>query len=98
VDKIIELIFQSYGIIGVILFLPTGGMVAIWRAYMKREKDSAKELAEANLRIEQATKARVEDAKAVSDKLMELVSEQSGLNKETNLALGHINNLLERMR
>ena len=49
-----------------------------------------KQLAEANDKVIEAQKQRVEDAKAIAEKLIEMSSEHAGLTKETNLALDRV--------
>jgi hypothetical protein len=41
---------------------------------------------------------RVADGQAITSKLMEVVSEQSSLNKETNMALGRVGDLMVSLR
>lgn len=89
-DRIVEVIIQSYGLLGILILAPLFVCVWLGRTYVRREKMYAIELKTVH-------EARVADAQKVVDKLMELAAEQSSLNKETNLLLTNINAVLERI-
>lgn len=54
----------------------------------------SKKLSEANDKVVAAQVQRVQDAQALTGKLMEIVSEQSSLNKETNNALERLHDVV----
>jgi Tfp pilus assembly protein PilW len=85
-QEVTELIFKTYGLVGLFLIAPVVGLVYLWRRNNKLDADMS--------RIQES---RVSDAKAVSDKLMEIVIEQAGLNKETNIALDQVRELLSKI-
>lgn len=96
-DKIVELIVKSYGLIGFILLAPMIGVGALWRAYVKLGEEHTKELASAHAAVAVAQDKRVTDAQNMAEKMMDLATEQSALNKETNLLLGNVNIALDRL-
>lgn len=85
-EELIQLVVKSYGIVGLFLLAPMVGIVYLWRRNNKLDADMS--------RIQEL---RVNDAKAVSDKMMEIVVEQAGLNKETNIALDQVRELLGKI-
>lgn len=58
----------------------------------------AKVLTEANDKVVVAQQQRVQDAQGVMSKMIEIVSEQSSLNKETNIALDRISETVSVMK
>lgn len=96
-NELVDAIFKSYGLVGLILFLPLIALVVMWRAQLKQLSDHRKELETKDSIILDVQKQRVADAQAVTEKMVELVSEQSTLNKETNMVLTQMNNTLQRL-
>ncbi len=82
-DDLLALIVKTYGLAGLIMLSP---FVAVF-FLAKHIINQTKEIARIN-------EQRVADAKAISDKLMTIVSEQSGLNKETNMALERVGDMM----
>lgn len=89
-EELVQAILQSYGIVGVILVAPFVVLKLLWSAYQKKDK----ELAAANEKIVAMQEKRVEDAKAIAEKLIEMSSEHASLTKETNLALDRVGDTL----
>jgi hypothetical protein len=89
-EELIQLVVKSYGIIGIILLTPFIALKFLWSEYQKLRKD----LAVANDKVVEAQKQRVEDAKAISEKLIEMSSEHASLTKETNHALEQVGDTL----
>lgn len=85
-DELVQLVFKTYGLIGLFLIAPVVGISYLWRRNNKLDADMS--------RIQES---RVKDAKDVSDKLMEIVIEQASLNKETNMALDQVRELLSKV-
>lgn len=85
-EELIQLVIKSYGIVGLFLLAPLIAIVYLWRRNNKLDTDMS--------RIQEL---RVEDAKSVSAKMMEIVVEQAGLNKETNIALDQVRELLGKI-
>jgi hypothetical protein len=79
VNDIVELILKTYGIAGILLLMPFIAVVVLFKENKSLHAD-----------VLAAQVKRVEDAQAISTKLIEIVSNQSALNKETNLALDKI--------
>lgn len=103
-DEIIQLVVKSYGIIGLLLLSPFVGIFFLWRQNQALSKDvaaltatSGTMLVASNEKIVEAQKQRVADAHAIMDRLITMVNEQSGLNKETNLALERLSDLMSMM-
>lgn len=85
-EELIQLVVKTYGLVGLFLLAPMVAIVYLWRRNVKLEADMG--------RIQEL---RVEDAKSVSSKMMEIVVEQAGLNKETNIALDQVRELLGKI-
>lgn len=89
-EEIGLLITKTYGIAGLIMLSPFAGLIFLWRHYVKvlKEKD---------LEIKQLGEARTMDAQKVFEKLMDMNKIQSESNKETNMALERVGDLLSIM-
>lgn len=100
-EEVLLLILKTYGIVGVIILLPYAGMVYLWR-YIQRQHKNALEQAEryskfadeAGNRVSVVQEKRISDAQGLSNKLMDLMTERSSLDKETNLALDRIGDMV----
>lgn len=115
-DELIQLITKTYGLVGLLILAPMGGLVIVYRDYRraqaerdraerewaerlrKCEQECGERLSVVNDKVIGAQLQRVADAQAVTSKLVELVSDQSALNRETNLALESIGNTLTVLR
>ena len=104
-EEIIQLILKTYGVLGIFLLLPLGASYLLWKenkALTKQlqtnHEDAAKKIQECNDRIIEAHKARVVDGQAINNKLVDMVSEQSSLNKETILALDKLGGMVEKIQ
>jgi hypothetical protein len=89
-EELIQVIVKSYGIVGILFMAPMVAVVYLWRHNNKLQ-------GEVVLATQAATRAqeqRVTDAQSTSHKLLEVLSEQSALNKETNIALDQVRELL----
>lgn len=100
-DELIQLVVKSYGIIGLLLLSPFVAVWVLWRQNLSLHKEANEAevrhgaaLAEANTKIIDAQKQRVDDAKQITDRMVMMIGEQSGLNKETNLALERLSDLM----
>lgn len=85
-EELVQLVIKTYGLVGLFLLAPMVAIVYLWRRNNKLDADMS--------RIQEL---RVEDAKSVSAKMMEIVVEQAGLNKETNMALDQVRELLGKI-
>jgi predicted sugar kinase len=92
-DDLIQLVTKTYGLVGVILLAPFVLMKFLW----SDNKSLRKQLADANERVVATQEKRIEDAKAISQKLIEMSSEHAGLTKETNIALDRVGDTLTVM-
>jgi hypothetical protein len=104
-QEILELIAKTYGLVGVFLVLPLVSSVVLWRdnkslrdENKRLHEDSARHIQECNNAVVDSQKQRVADAQAISAKLIEMVSEQASLNKETILSLDRISDSLTGLK
>lgn len=90
VEELFILIQKTYGIAGLILAAPMVTTVFLWLENKSLTRLLVSKTEAAQAKLERAHTQRVDDTKAIMDKLMQLVSEQSSINEETNNALGRI--------
>lgn len=83
--ELFELIAKTYGLIGLLLFSPFVAVVYLFRDNRSLRKD-----------LMSIQEMRIKDAQAVSEKLMEMASENSSISKETNIVLGRITETMSR--
>lgn len=100
-DELISLITKTWGIAGILLAAPFLAVWVLWRNNAKLNtqlvravEESKKELNAANEKVAKVQEQRVTDAQAVTSKMMQVVSEQSALNKETNIVLDRVGDSL----
>lgn len=100
-EELINLVVKTYGLVGFVLLAPYVALVYMWRQNVKLNADLVaygEKLAMAKEGVTAAQAQRVVDAQQTATKMMELVSEQSGLNKETNITLDQLRELLMMMQ
>jgi hypothetical protein len=97
VEELIQLIAKTYGIAGLIMLSPFIMLGYVWRNNQKLHAEISKVQSERATAVEKIQEARVGDAKAMSEKMLVLVEEQAGLNKETNIALDQVRELLMKI-
>ena len=103
-EELIQLVIKSYGVIGLVMLSP---FVAVWFLWKQNQKlheqiatltaSSAEKLVAAGEKVVEAQRQRTTDAQAIMERLITMVTEQSGLNKETNLALERVSDLMSMM-
>jgi hypothetical protein len=86
-EEFIHLITKTYGIAGLLLLSPAIAVVFLWR----QSQTLQDKIMLAQDRVNDVHQKRVDDAKAISEKLMTVVQEHAELSKETNIALERIN-------
>jgi hypothetical protein len=79
VNEIIELILRTYGIVGLLIAAPFFAVIILWRENRRLHAETV-----------HVQRCRVEDSQSVVSKLVDVVSEQSSLSRETNKALDRI--------
>lgn len=89
-DKLYQLIMDTYGIAGIITLSPLIGVVMLAREVRRLTDELVKTTTTWSEKVSAAQQARIDDSKAISDRLMQVVTEQAALNKETNIALDRI--------
>lgn len=110
--ELLDLIYKSYGLIGLLIAAPFVASVYLWKDNIKLRSDTAVQLAELNKlriadtekfaislsavndKIVKAQEQRVIDAQSITTKLVDIISEQSAMNRETNLALERVGDFL----
>lgn len=92
-EDLIQLVTKTYGLVGVILLAPFALMKFLWAD----NKALRRQLEVANEKVNAVQEKRIEDAKAISEKLIEMSSEHAGLTKETNIALDRVGDTLTLM-
>ena len=93
-EEIFLLFYKTYGLIGLIILAPFVACFYLWRENKNLHSVHVRQLQSANDRVASALQQRVVDAQAITNKLVEIVSEQAAVNKETNLALDRLENKL----
>jgi hypothetical protein len=98
-ETLFQEMVKSYGLV-VSLFVaaPFIGLTMLWRSYNTLRKEYMRVLHDTSDKLVAETQARVQDSQKVTEALMDLASEQSSLNKETNMLLTHISSVLERLK
>lgn len=94
-EEVLTLIYKTYGLVGLAIIAPFVACVYLWRENKAIHKETAKQLQATNDRIASALQQRVVDAQSITNKLIEIISEQSAVNKETNLALDRLETKLK---
>lgn len=89
-EQLFELIFKSYGIVGLIIISPLVALKFMWTHL----KEVQVQLQTANERVNETHSRRVEDAKEIAGKLMAMIAEHAELSKETNMALEKVGDML----
>ena len=89
-EQLFELVFKSYGIVGLIILAPLVALKYMWN----HAKDLQAQLQVANERVNETHSRRVEDAKEIGGKLMVMMGEHASLSKETNMALEKVGDML----
>lgn len=84
------LVYKTYGLVGLIILAPGVACVFLWRENKNIHGAHVRQLQAANDKVAAALQQRVVDAQAITNKLVEIVSEQASVNKETNLALAQL--------
>lgn len=100
-EELIALIAKTWGIAGILLAAPFFACWVLWRANAKLNERlvkslevSKEELTTVNEKVAKVQELRVNDAQSVTTKLMQVVSDQSALNKETNIVLDRVGDAL----
>lgn len=97
-DELITLVYKSYGIVGLLLVAPVVACIYLWKENKALHKDTVRQVQVANDRVAAVIQQRVVDAQSITNKLVEIVSEQSAANRQTNLALDRLETKLAVLR
>lgn len=93
-DELLLLIQKSYGLVGVILFLPVFATIHLARENRTLQLAVVKATEQAT----EAQKQRVADSQAISTQLINVLKEQAALNTETNIGLERIVDVLSELQ
>lgn len=100
-EELAQAFIKTYGLVGLIIIAPVVGMVYLWRENVrlndklaKQADDFAKRIDEMGMRVVAAQEKRVDDSHNITTQLVEMISEHSGAQKETNLALDRIGDMV----
>jgi NACalpha-BTF3-like transcription factor len=104
-NELLELITKTYGLVGLLLAAPFVACYFVWMenkrltaSWEKSFETARTNLQELNDKIVSAQQQRVADAQAITSKLIEIVSEQASVNKETNIALSNLDEKLSILK
>jgi NACalpha-BTF3-like transcription factor len=97
-EEILTLVYKTYGIVGIILFAPIVACVYLWRENKNIHGATARQIQASNDKVAAALQQRVVDAQSITNKLVEIVSEQASSNRETNLALERLESRLAALK
>lgn len=89
-EEVILLVQKTYGIVGLLILAPFVAVVYLWRQNIKLNESVVKATEKATAVQEQ----RVNDAQAISTKLIAVLTEQSALNTEANTAMERLGDAL----
>lgn len=96
-EELLTLIYKTYGIVGLLIISPVVACIYLWRENKTNHRESNRQVQAANDRVAAALQQRVVDAQSITNKLVEIVSEQAAVNRETSLALAQLENKLSTM-
>lgn len=82
-EEIVQLVTKTYGVAGLIMLSPLVAVVFLWRQNLAQ-----------TIELARVNEQRIADAKAVSEKLLLMVKEQSTLNQQTNSALERVGDVI----
>lgn len=85
-EELVQLVIKSYGLVGLFILAPMVALSYLWRRNNKLDAD-----------ISRIQELRVNDAKAIAEKMMEIAIEQSATSKETSIALDQVRELLGKI-
>lgn len=93
-EELVQLIVKTYGVAGLIMLSPFAAVIFLWRHYIKVVEKHHKAIEDLQNKLHDLNQKRVDDAKAITERVITLVGEQSSLNKETNMALERVGDAL----
>lgn len=97
-EELLTLIYKTYGLVGILLVMPLVACIYLWKENKGLHRESSASIQAANDRVAAAIQQRVVDAQSITNKLVEIVSEQAATNKETNIALSNLEDRLGSLR
>lgn len=86
-DELIALIAKTWGIAGLLILFPIFVVVLLYKENRRLHSER-----------HETDQQRVKDAQDVSAKMMSMAQEQASLNKETNMTLEKVGDLLAVLR
>jgi hypothetical protein len=102
--EVFDLFIKSYGIVGLVIISPVIAVVYLWRENQELHKQlreqaeaHAQRVDELGQRVVAAQEKRVDDSHKITTQLVEMISEHTGAQKETNLALDRIGDMVSML-
>lgn len=92
-EDLLQLVLKSYGIVGVMLLLPVAACVVLWRQNLALH---AEVVSQSNVALD-AQKQRSADQERMTEKLLEVIKEQTELNTEINGVLSRVGITVEKL-
>jgi hypothetical protein len=92
-EDLLQLVLKSYGIVGVMLLLPVAACVVLWKQniVLHNEVVAQSSIAlEAQKQRSTDQSARVKDNERMTERLMDIIKEQTELNTEINNVLSRV--------
>ena len=92
-EDLLQLVLKSYGLVGVMLLLPVAACVVLWRQNLALH---AEVVSQSNVALD-AQKQRSADQERMTEKLLEVIKEQTELNTEINGVLSRVGITVEKL-
>ena len=92
-EDLLQLVLKSYGIVGVMLLLPVAACVVLWKQNLALH---AEVVSQSNVALD-AQKQRSADQERMTEKLLEVIKEQTELNTEINGVLSRVGITVEKL-
>jgi len=103
-DSFLKLMIDSYGLFGLLLAAPVVGMIWLWRDTVrlntemrKMQDEFAKRQDDMGQRVAATQEKRVDDSHKIATQLVDIISEHAAAQKETNLALDRIGDMVSAL-
>ena len=92
-EDLLQLVLKSYGLVGVMLLLPVAACVVLWRQNLALH---AEVVSQSNVALD-AQKQRSLDQERMTEKLLDVIKEQTELNTEINGVLSRVGTTVEKL-
>ncbi len=99
-EDLFQLVLKSYGIVGILLLLPVAACVVLWKQNLVLHAEVVAQSAialDAQRQRSTDQSARVKDNERMTERLMDIIKEQTELNTEINGVLSRVVETVERL-